>query len=264
LVDSKPNRGGALFIVCVERTTNKQKKQTNDHDQSYISYNKGTMTMKMKPPPSSSLQNKPKRRDRNRNSSIFSSATCRHVLCIVQSVLLIVVCGVYATTQINEIMEGELLKELHVYVNWHKTPAVGGPYEHLFEPHNSDKALPASGQYTQDMDYATGLNALKRIVQKAGRDNKRVRAYGSRWSTTDISYTTEYLVDTYGLDYVKVGVDNPIRDVTTNYRDKSHLLTFAQSGVMVKHCYQALVDKGLTLKTSGTASFVNKEECNVC
>jgi hypothetical protein len=223
--------------------------------------------MKMKP----SLQSgsKSKRRERKRSSSgiIISFAACRHVLWMVQSVLLAVVCGVYAIQEAATVdflmMDGELLKELHVYVNWHKTPAVGGPYEQLWEPRNSDQAnrhIPA-GQFTQDQDYATGLQALKRIVEQAGRDAKRVRAYGSRWSTTDISYTNQYLIDTYGLNYVKVGVDNPARHVTATYRDRSHLLTFTQSGVMVKHCYQALVDKGLTLKTSGT-KFITEHKSN--
>lgn len=199
--------------------------------------------MKMKSP-SVQSSSKPKRIER----SAYSHA---QVLLIVQSLILAAFCGVYAIQTATE--EGDILKELHRYVNWHRTPGVGGPYEQLWEPTNNKKAinLPV-GKLTQDQDYLTGLNALKHIVAQAGRDEKRVRAYGSRWSTTDISFTNEYLIETYGLNYVKVGVDNPQLYLTSNYQDQSHLLTFAQSGVMVKHCYQALLDEGLTLQTSGT------------
>jgi hypothetical protein len=248
--DAFKSESGEKYESNLRRETTKtQRKKTKPIDRQHTRYGSLTPnTMKIKSPSVQSSKSKVTRIECN-------STYCHvQVLLVVQSLLLAAFCGVYAVQEASAAaMEGEILKDLHLYVNWHRTPGIGGTYEKLWEPTNNNKAtnLPV-GQNTQDNDYLTGLNALKHIVAKAGQDGKRVRAYGSRWSTTDISYTNEYLIETIGLNYIKVGVDNSLRYLTSKYQDQSHLLTFTQSGVMVKHCYQALLDKGLTLQTSGT------------
>jgi hypothetical protein len=71
---------------------------------------------------------------------------------------------------------------------------------------------------------------------------------GSRWSFNNLPYTNEYVIETSGLNYAKIGV----AAVTDNYQDQKDLLVFVQSGVMIKYLYQFLFAKGLTLSTSAT------------
>ena len=97
-------------------------------------------------------------------ASSSSSFSLVQVLLVVQSVLLAGYVGAILADA-----DGELLKTLHLYVNWHKTPGVGGPYEHLFEP--SNRLVQARNNdnqpKTQDREFRTGLNELKRIPHVA-------------------------------------------------------------------------------------------------
>jgi hypothetical protein len=85
----------------------------------------------------------------------------------------------------------------HFYINWHKNPGTGGPFERLFYPTNNgynninnnntpldddnyktnkkgDK--PSRSNFaTQDQEFRSGLNALKDIVETSLRDGKRLR-----------------------------------------------------------------------------------------
>ena len=97
----------------------------------------------------------------------------------------------------------------------------------------------------------SGLEALKDIVKKAQDDRKHVRAYGARWSVTDIPFTRDYMIDTRGLDYAKIGIqDNAF--VTRDYVERKDRLVFVQSGVKIKYMYNLLFKEGLTLSTSPT------------
>jgi FAD/FMN-containing dehydrogenase len=72
---------------------------------------------------------------------------------------------------------------------------------------------------------------------------------GSRWSFNNLPYTNEYMIETSGLNYAKIGIDA----VTDGYQDEDkELFTFVQSGVVLKYLYQFLFAKGLTLSTSPT------------
>jgi hypothetical protein len=76
-----------------------------------------------------------------------------------------------------------------IYINWHKNPGTGGPFETVFYPtndgyvfidnddddnNNNNKGRGKKFE-TQDQEFKSGLNALKDIVEKALRDGKRLR-----------------------------------------------------------------------------------------
>jgi FAD/FMN-containing dehydrogenase len=173
-----------------------------------------------------------------------------------------------------------------VFVNWHFNRGVGGPYDTIFHPTNNindtngdkveneqDKMIDAAEAYSevtpqtqkegldfplltnpldpQNVDFKSGLQGLKDIVEKATTDGKRLRPYGSRWSLSEVAYSEDYMIDTYGLNYLKIGIENE-NHLTAEYQDKKGHLAFSQSGVMVGYLYQALFKEGLTLSTSGT------------
>jgi hypothetical protein len=142
------------------------------------------------------------------------------------------------------------------YINWHVNLAVGGKYEKMFYPSNGIDVTSSDRDDTtfvspnfdkkedvpnvQDEEFKTGLNELKDIVNQAQVDGKHLRAMGSRWTVTEMPYTEDYMIDTHGLNYAKVGIDNDT-DVTGPYRgEPKGLLAFAQSGVMVKWLYTAV------------------------
>jgi hypothetical protein len=149
---------------------------------------------------------------------------------------------------------GRCITKGNFYINWHVNLAVGGTYEKMFYPSNGmdvssnrDKSSVSPNfdkkediPNVQDQEFKTGLNELKDIVNQAQVDGKHLRAMGSRWTVTELPYTEDYMIDTHGLNYAKVGIDNDA-DVTEAYQgEQKGLLVFAQSGVMVKWLYTAV------------------------
>jgi tmRNA-binding protein len=144
-----------------------------------------------------------------------------------------------------------------VYINWHLNTGVGGPYRKTFYPSNnstSSQDHKIEARETQDQEFMTGLQALKDIVDKAAEDGMRLRPYGSRWTVSEMPYTSDYMIDTHGLNYAKVGIDNEDDVLLNGYRegDRKDRLVFVQSGVMIKFLYKTLFAKGLTLVTAAT------------
>jgi FAD binding domain len=134
------------------------------------------------------------------------------------------------------------------YISYPKNAGVGGPCETIFHPTNNVKIK--SKYATQDQEFASGLQALKDIVNKASSDGMRLRPIGTRWNMNNLPYSDEYMVETRELTYVKIGIDEPTSHLTTNYQNIADTLTFVQSGVTIRNLYSALFEKGLTLPTS--------------
>lgn len=136
-----------------------------------------------------------------------------------------------------------------MWMNWHKSIPVGGNYEVLFEPSNGVPSQ--AGKRFQTENFLKGLKALQDVVARGVADKKRVRAYGSKWASSNIAYVNEYPVATSGLNYIKVGMDEAF--LTAAYKSKPERLTFVQCGVMVQGVHQALFEKGQALSTTGAA-----------
>lgn len=134
------------------------------------------------------------------------------------------------------------------YRNWLKTVSVGGPYERLFQPVNDAKLT--KGRYVQSREFRTGLEALIEAIGVAHKDGKRLRPYGSKWSSSAMPYTKEYMLETWGLNYCKVGIRSH-NMTTVDYNNKGHLLVFVQAGVMVRDLNKELLKVGLALSTTG-------------
>jgi hypothetical protein len=135
------------------------------------------------------------------------------------------------------------------FLNWNMVEGVGGPFEGLFFPSNnvdyeyiaeSGDGLPAV-PYTQNEDFRSGLQGLKDIIAIAARERKRLRPYGSRWSYNNLVYTDEYMIDTYGLNYAQIGLQNNTFLTIPYQGEKKEFLAFIQSGVVVKPLYRSLV-----------------------
>lgn len=142
----------------------------------------------------------------------------------------------------------------NVFVCWHESIDVGGPVQVIHRPQNDVRRIGnnnSSAVPLQSIDFLGGLQQLKDIISqiKVGR---RIRAYGSKWSMNNILYLNDTLIETWGLNYYKIGIDDP-KYVATNYQTKSNHLVFVQSGVTVKHLNTVLEAAGLSLITAGTS-----------
>jgi FAD/FMN-containing dehydrogenase len=134
------------------------------------------------------------------------------------------------------------------WINWHKTKNVGGQVSRLFKPYNRYDDHTTTPQKA----FVPGLAGLREIVKRAGDANKRVRAYGARWSLNNIAFSNEYLVDSTELNYCLVGLANS-RHVSPGFEEKRDRLAFVQCGVRVKELNRKLQEKNLALKTSGAS-----------
>ena len=134
------------------------------------------------------------------------------------------------------------------FVNWHYTVDVGGPVEKLFRPDNNVTLLDDEEQI-QDREFRSGLHALQAIVRQAANNGKRLRAYGSRWSLSNVAYDDEYLIETWGLNYYKIGLDE--NHVTAQYNRTRNRLVFVQAGVMNRHINAQMLQQNLQFYTSG-------------
>jgi hypothetical protein len=136
----------------------------------------------------------------------------------------------------------------YTFLNYHRTINLGGPVQRLFQPSNN--VILEKGEAVQDEDFVSGLHELMDIVALAESNGKRVRAYGSKWSLSPVAYNQECLVQTWGLTYLKVGIDND-GHVTAGYQHIKNRLAFVQAGVFVQSLNQKLLQAGLALPTSG-------------
>jgi hypothetical protein len=145
-------------------------------------------------------------------------------------------------------VEFEVPSQDDVWQNWLKTVNVGGPAERIFLPTNNDADVD-EGKLVQNMEFISGLVELSQIIEQAQENGKRVRAYGSKWSVNDIAYTDEYLVESGGLNYCKVGIE--VDQVVDGYKENRKRLVFVQSGVMIRDLNRELLENGLALPTTG-------------
>ena len=131
------------------------------------------------------------------------------------------------------------------FLNFYRSINVGGDYDTIFKPGNG------IGGLIQDEEFLKGLVDLQNIVAQAETDGKRVRAYGSKYTMNNMLYTSQYLVQSWGLNYHKIGIEEETH-VTEAYNETRDCLVFVQSGVRIKVLNQKLFDAGFALKTSPT------------
>lgn len=129
--------------------------------------------------------------------------------------------------------------------SFHSTINVGGPVEQIFRPSNGLDDAP-----TQDENYMTGLGQLRDAVATAALAGKRIRAYGSRWSLSNVFYTSELAISSGDLNYVKVGMD--ASHVTGVYQDLKDRLVMVQAGVRIQSLNERIFADGLSITTSGS------------
>ncbi|GAX17043.1 hypothetical protein FisN_5Hh428 [Fistulifera solaris] len=127
------------------------------------------------------------------------------------------------------------------FLNWYKSINVGGPIEALEAPNNTDST-----------DFSSGLAAIREIVDEAFDDGLRIRAHGSKWSLSNAAYTNDVMMNSQGLTYCKVGIDDESH-VADAYKDIRNRLAIVQSGVMVRDLHQILKNHSLALPTSVAA-----------
>lgn len=139
----------------------------------------------------------------------------------------------------------------NVFVCWHESIDVGGPVQVIHRPQNDIRRIGNNSAVIQSIDFQGGLQQLKDILSQV-KVGRRIRAYGSKWSMNNISYLNDTLIETWGLNYYKIGIDDP-KYVTFDYQTKSNHLAFVQSGVMVKHLNTVLEAAGLSLITAATS-----------
>ncbi|GAX25337.1 hypothetical protein FisN_5Lh430 [Fistulifera solaris] len=130
-------------------------------------------------------------------------------------------------------------EEDQCYINWHKSINVGGKVETLLALNNTDST-----------DFSSGLAALQQIVDQVASEGRRIKAFGSTWSLSNVAYTNDVMVNSQGLTYCKVGIDDESH-VTAAYKDIRNRLAIVQAGMMVRDVHQALKVKNLALSTTG-------------
>src|SRR5215217_1207310 len=86
------------------------------------------------------------------------------------------------------------------------------------------------------------------IISEAEAANKRVHAFGSKWSFSDCAFTSDYVVDTKQLNQELNTVKDALRP------GQSSLLYHVEAGITIRDLYQKLDEAGLALETMGGAS----------
>jgi len=128
-----------------------------------------------------------------------------------------------------------------VWTNWLRSLTVGGPFRGIYYPTN---AVAGKWQY---QDWKGGLKGLLDTLRLS--KGCRVRAFGSRWASSNIAYTNDTLVDTTGLTFGRIGLWK--KQVTKKYQERRKQLVLVQAGVMIRDLNRALIRRGLALSTSG-------------
>src|SRR5438128_4782623 len=108
------------------------------------------------------------------------------------------------------------------------------------------------GSIPSDHVWRAGLLALQRIVRDAGALGRRVRALGGGWSLSEAAATSDFLVNTKPLNFIKVGLDAGLCDHEA--QALAPKLVFAQGGTSVLALNQVLEARGMSLKTSGASN----------
>ena len=132
-----------------------------------------------------------------------------------------------------------------VFTGWHQQKNVGGKVEGFFRPTNG-----VSGRI-QSVEFLRGLEEVRQSLGRAQADGKRLRAHGSKWSSSNCAYQKEYQIDTRGLNYLKIGFEDEEDLIDFNYRNKKDRLLFVQAGVRIRDLNEGLFEQNLALSTSG-------------
>jgi hypothetical protein len=126
------------------------------------------------------------------------------------------------------------------FKSWHGSLDVGGPVAKIFRPQNNASVAD---------DFLGGLKSIMAILAQV-EEGKRIRAYGSKWSQSNVMYVNDYLIETWGLNYSKIGINNPDY-IHPSYQPIQDRLVFAQSGITIKALNTALREAGFSLFTMG-------------
>jgi len=103
-----------------------------------------------------------------------------------------------------------------------------------------------------DPRWPAGLAVLQAIIAAAENNNLSVRGLGGGWSLSDAAVSRDYMVDSKGLNYLKIGLDPSYCD--PYFANVSSQLIFAQCGISVLELNNNLEANDLALKTSGASN----------
>ena len=132
------------------------------------------------------------------------------------------------------------------FTNWYKSVGVGGTVDEVVNPTNQN----SDGLLSDDnKPFLSGLAVLTELVDRVYSEGRRIRAHGSKWSLNNIAYTEDVMVNSKGLDYSKIGIDDESH-VAEGYLRIRNRLAIVQSGVMTTVINKALSKKSLALSTN--------------
>ncbi|MEK6300237.1 MAG: D-arabinono-1,4-lactone oxidase [Acidobacteriota bacterium] len=92
----------------------------------------------------------------------------------------------------------------------------------------------------------TTLGEIVDIIQRAERENRRVRAVGSGHSFSDVALTDDFLIDTHGLNRVL-----PLETETLKQNKDRSMLVETECGIRISELNSKLDQKGLALQNAG-------------
>ncbi|GAX25336.1 hypothetical protein FisN_5Lh429 [Fistulifera solaris] len=132
------------------------------------------------------------------------------------------------------------------FTNWYKSVGVGGFVDEIVSPTNQQNP-----GFTIDESklFLSGLTLLTELVDRVYGEGLRARAHGSKWSLNNIAYTDDVVVNSQGLTYRKIGIEDETH-VTPEYIDIRNRLAIVQSGVMTTDINKDLSEKSLALSTN--------------
>jgi hypothetical protein len=98
--------------------------------------------------------------------------------------------------------------------------------------------------------WISGLEGLRQIIRECEGRKKKVRAFGSSWSLSEMPVCQDTMIDTTGLNSWEIGLP-PNRVLPKASRQN---LVFAQCGTTIAVLNDALEANGLALPTSGSSN----------
>jgi hypothetical protein len=133
--------------------------------------------------------------------------------------------------------------------NWHLTDGVGGDVQQLCTPRNEYTDAPTP----EDQWFKPGLEGLQQLVREAEAQNgANIRAFGARWSTSQVFFSPDFVVDTNQLSGSEIGC-RAEWVVAARQAQRKHLV-FAQCGEAIASLNSDLQDDHLALITSGASN----------
>jgi FAD/FMN-containing dehydrogenase len=93
---------------------------------------------------------------------------------------------------------------------------------------------------------AESLADIEDIVRKAEAENRRVHAFGSKWSFSDCALTTDYVIDTTRLNLAIQTVQNAYPP-----GGPTQLVYHVEAGILIYELYSKLDEASLALETMG-------------